>query len=359
METASGKATSPRQSAVAAMQGGGFYNQNSSLQAANLTSALPLLQAAAESLPISAGRGIVIADYGVSEGRNSMLPVAVALDGLRQKTSSATSISVAHIDLPSNDFTSLFALLDGHGDSYLEGRENVFPFAVGRSHFGQVLPNASVDLGWSSNAVHWMSVNPVLVKDHGWAIFSKSFAAREKVEAQLEQDWLNFLRARSQELRSGGKLVCQFMARGENTHGFEYVADAFWASVQDVADNGMLDESELLAMTAPSAARSADQLRAPFKDGRFHGLSLADIAIIEAPDPMYAAFLEDGDAQKFGHTWANVMRAANGPSFALGMKDDGRREAVTDAIYHRLAAKLADDPQPARSFNVLLSIEKQ
>ncbi len=343
---------------MAAMQGGGYYNRNSSLQAANLTSALPLLQDAARKLPLRAGHAITIADYGVSEGRNSMLPVGMAIDALRARMSTDTPISVAHIDLASNDFTSLFTLLGDDGASYLGGRENVFPFAVGRSHFGQVLPDESVDLGWSANAIHWMSANPVLVADHGWAIFSKSSEARDQVEALLAQDWRNFLQARARELRRGGRLVCQFMGQGADRHGFEYIADAFWASVEDIAGQGLINEGEVLAMTTSSSGRSQEQIRAPFEDGSLDGLALLDMATVEAPDPIHAAFLEDRDAQKFGRTWAGVMRAANGPSFALGIAAGQDKDAIIGAIHDRLAQRLADDPQPAKSHNVLLTVEK-
>jgi len=344
---------------VAAMQGGGFYNRNSSLQAANLTSALPLLQAAASQVGAQAGRTVCIADYGVSQGRNSMMPMGTAIDEIRKQCGEACAISVAHVDLPSNDFASLFALLDQQSDSYLNGRDAIYPFAVGRSHFEQVLPDESVDLGWSANAIHWMSANPVLVADHGWGIFSQSADNRAKVDDLLARDWLNFLKARAREMRSGAKLVCQFMARGEDRHGFEYIADAFWASVQDIAGDGQLADDALLAMTAPSAGRSANQIRAPFDNGHVDELALSDMAIVEAPDPMYAAYLDDRDAQKFGRTWAELMRAANGPSFALGIREEGRRDEVIAAIHDRLAQRLAGDPQPAASYNVLLAVEKR
>src|SRR3546814_11648619 len=88
-----------------------------------------------------------------------------------------------------------------------------------------MLPPSRVDLGWSSNALHWLSRNPTDVADHGWAIFSASDTAREAVEQQLADDWRHFLLARSSELREGAKLVFQFMGRGPDTHGFEWMAN--------------------------------------------------------------------------------------------------------------------------------------
>jgi hypothetical protein len=52
------------------------------------------------------------------------------------------------------------------------------------------------------------------------------------------------------------------------------------------------------------------------------------------------------------------MHAANGPSFAQGIRGKARRIPVLNAIFQALARRLADDPRPAASSNVLLSIEK-
>lgn len=338
------------------MQGGGFYNRNSALQAANLGSALPLLIEAARDIPADEAT-IGIADYGASQGRNSMVPVASAIDALRPRIGPDRPIVVSHIDLPSNDFTSLFTVLDADPASYLAGRANVYPVAIGRSHFGQVLPGGSVDLGWSSNALHWMSRNPCPVPDHGWGVFSVDAAVRDAIDAQLDADWTNFLQARAREMRAGGRLICQFMGRGPESHGFEWMANAFWQSWVDAADAGLLTHAELGRIAAPSAGRSVAQIEAPFRDGRSGRLRLVDLAVVQAPDPYWAAFEQSGDAAQLGRVWADMMRAANGPSFAAALDAGRDRDAVLDAVTRRLAARIAADPQQNRSFNVIMMIE--
>lgn len=345
------KAPSP----TAAMQGGGFYNRNSDLQAANLESALPLLVAAASEVAMD-GAAIGIADYGASQGRNSMAPIAAAIDVLRPRIGPDRPISVSHVDLPSNDFTSLFRLLEEDPASYLAGRTGVYPAAIGRSHFGQVLADNSVDLGWSSNALHWMSRNPCAVLDHGWGVFSNDAAVRAAIDAQLDADWANFLRARASEMRPGARLVCQFMGRGPDSHGFEWMAGAFWQSWIDVCDAGLLTRAELARISAPSAGRSVAQIEAPFRDGRAGGLSLVDLAVVQTPDPYWAAFQESGDAARLGRVWAGMMRAANGPSFTAALDAGRDHDVVLDAVTERLAARVAADPQQSRSYNVMMVI---
>jgi hypothetical protein len=87
-----------------AMEGNGFYNRHSSLQAAGIASVLPLWQKVAKSVKIDDGP-LVVADYGSSQGRNSMVPMRVAIEALRGK------------DLPPNDFASLFKALLNDPDS--------------------------------------------------------------------------------------------------------------------------------------------------------------------------------------------------------------------------------------------------
>ena len=107
-----------------AMEGSGYYNRNSNLQEAGIRLALPLLEAAAGSVPTDGPvhAPLVIADYGCSQGRNSMHPMALAIDRLRSRVGADRPIEVIHTDLPSNDFASLFAALHDESVSYLANR---------------------------------------------------------------------------------------------------------------------------------------------------------------------------------------------------------------------------------------------
>jgi len=58
-----------------AMEGAGFYNRNSNLQAAGIELALPFLMEAVHAIPTDGQGPLVIADYGSSQGRNSMRPM--------------------------------------------------------------------------------------------------------------------------------------------------------------------------------------------------------------------------------------------------------------------------------------------
>lgn len=343
--------------AVAAMAGGGLYNRHSGLQQANLQSALPLLEDAARAIGTVSAGPVTIADYGASQGRNSMAPMAAAIDLVRSENAERP-VQIVHTDLPSNDFASLFGLLDQDPASYLKGRQGVFPSAIGRSYFDMILPPGSVDLGWSSNALHWMSRNPIDVADHGWAIFSQSAQARAAVDAVLAEDWLRFLKARAIELRPGARLICQFMGRGPDSHGFEWMAGNFWQSIKDMEREGLLTAGETLRMTAPSAGRSLDQVTAPFHAGLVPGLVLEHLAAIPSPDPYWEGYQQTGDAAELGRQWANMMGAANGPNFLARIDASRDRQALLASLVRRLAARVEVDPRQSLAFILVVSIRK-
>jgi hypothetical protein len=117
----------------APMEGGGAYNRSSSVQAAGLSPAVPLFEQAAKTVPLPTDpTPIVIADYGSSEGRNSLAPMSAAIRTLRNRVDPECAISVVHTDLAGNDFSALFQTLADDSDSYLRNNNAVFVSAVGR-----------------------------------------------------------------------------------------------------------------------------------------------------------------------------------------------------------------------------------
>jgi hypothetical protein len=79
------KSGEPRPS-VAVMEGKGFYNKHAAIPAAGGALALPLLEQAAKMIDLDAsGRPMVLADYGSSEGENSLAPMRAAIAALRAR----------------------------------------------------------------------------------------------------------------------------------------------------------------------------------------------------------------------------------------------------------------------------------
>ena len=343
------------------MEGGGYYNRNSSLQEPGTRLALPLLEAAIAAVPIDAAAGapLVIADYGSSQGRNSMQPMTLAIDGLRARAGADRPIEVVHTDLPSNDFTSLFMALHDESASYLTNRPGVFPSAIGRSYFEPILPAGRVLLGWNTWTLHWLSRNPVDVTDNVMAVFSASDSDREVARRQSAEDWAAFLAARAVELAPGARLVSLSMGATPELHGWDWaIGQELWGAVQDMAGEGLLTPAELTRFTIPVCGRTEADLGAPFAAGAFRGLSLEYAKVLAAPDPFWEEFQATGDAGQFGKRWNGMLRAVTGPIATAAFASRPDCSALVDDLFSRLEARIAAAPQPHLHFVAIAVVSK-
>ena len=250
----------------ATMEGHGGYNRGSRVQAAGLSPAVPLLERAARTAALADPPvAVAIADYGCSEGHNSLLPLAAAIRVLRGRIGPKRAISVIHTDVAENDFTGLFETLAAGPDSYARDDPAIFPSAVGRSFYEQILPAGSVTLGWSSWAVQWLSRIPALIPDQVQVAFSRDDTARTAFARQAAEDWKRFLAHRCRELRPGGRLVVLTMALSEaGEFGYAPVVSAMYAGLLDLLGDGFLHAEEMHRMVIPTVVRSRADFLAPF-----------------------------------------------------------------------------------------------
>src|SRR6516165_8235073 len=248
-----------------AMEGGGSYNKNAKLQASGGAFALPHLENAARSIVLNPdSQPIVIADYGSSQGKNSLLPMRVAIEVVQARLGSGRPIFVYHEDLPANDFNALFEVLDKDPQSYFLNAANIFPCAIGRSFYESVLPSNHVHLGWCSYAAMWMSRIPTRIPGHFFAPRSTG-AVRAAFDQQGAQDWERFLSLRARELRLGGRLVIVVpTADDDGLSGGEDLMDHANAALAEMVDEGAITADERARMAFGVWTRRKRDLLAPF-----------------------------------------------------------------------------------------------
>jgi hypothetical protein len=333
------------------MEGRGAYNHCSTVQATGSSPALPLLERAAHLIPIpDAPEPIVIADYGSSQGRNSLAPMAAAIGVLRKRVGMARAISVVHTDLPGNDFAALFQMLTTSSDSYLASDQAIFPSAIGRSFYDQILPSGSVTLAWSSWAVQWLSQIPAPLPDQLQVAYSRDHIAKAAYHQQAAEDWRQFLTHRGEELRLGGRLVVLTMAvRDDGDFGYRPQLVAMHDALTALVEDGLVTADEARQMVIPTVGRSRQDLIGPFAaTGRFAHLVVENVEIFEGQDDIWAEFEKHGNARIFGAQWAAFSRASVFPTLAANLKggrDDPRAAAFIDRLESGMAARLATSPQ--------------
>ena len=334
----------------APMEGKGAYNRGSSVQAVGSLPAVALLERAARAVALpSPPELVVIADYGSSEGHNSLVPMGAAISALRKRVDHERAIFVFHTDLPGNDFTALFEILENYPDSYLRNDPAVFAATIGRSYFEQILPASTVTLGWSAWAIQWLSRVPCAIPDQVQIAYSHDAAACRAFAEQAAEDWRRFLAMRSCELRPGARLVVLTMAIDDSgDFGYRPVVDALYGTLVDMVDHGLIRKEEFRRMVIPTVGRTRAQFTEPFaKTGHFSDLSLENFELFHGEDRIWAQFEASHDPHAFGAEWAVFCRASVFPTLATSLDEvpgDTRSAKFMDQLEAGTASRLSAAP---------------
>ncbi|KAF5540040.1 benzoate carboxyl methyltransferase [Fusarium phyllophilum] len=217
------------------MQGGGYYNENCTLQGLAIDKALSLLES-----PKSKGKTITLADYGSSEGKNTIRLLANYLSNLP----ALASATLVFNDTPFNDFSSLSRTIKANWTSLSQdGRLSISPLMVPQSFFGQVLPDDSVDAGFSFTALHWLQHMP-----SSWE--------PSDVAGYAHEDLVSFLSARHREIRPNGTLTLCIPSHGQV--GVDAAVAYLQGSFRSLASTYHLDPS--FTVRLPLYFRTMEQI---------------------------------------------------------------------------------------------------
>jgi SAM dependent carboxyl methyltransferase len=348
------------------MESGGSYNKYAKLPAAGAALALPLWVKTVESVELEAGDNpVVVADYGSSQGKNSLLPMQIAIKMLRSRLGPHRPVSVFHIDQPLNDFNTLFDVLQTDPDRYANGDANVFPSAIGRSFYENVLPPNSVHLGWCSYAAMWLSRIPSSIPGHFISVRSTG-AVRAEFDRQAEQDWELFLWQRAKELRPGGRLVVVLPGLDDDGHTeIEPLFDHLNATLAEMVEEGAITASERAAMVVAAYPRRKRDLLAPFVcNGRFQGLTVEGFEMLALPDAAWTGYERDENKEAWAAKHASFFRSAFTPSLgsALVRVRSGDVDALCifgDRLEAGLKRRLTTEPTALHSLVQVIVLAKR
>ncbi|KAK4346868.1 hypothetical protein RND71_033207 [Anisodus tanguticus] len=217
------------------------YSRNSSLQkkASDMVKHITL-ESVEEVYLATKPKSIGIADLGCSSGPNTLSNIKDILDKLEGTSrntfqQSALEFRVFFNDLPTNDFNAIFqALPEFHqwlkqkrNDHENVGTSNIYVAAYPGSFYGRLFPDRCLHFIYSSYSLHWLSrIPPGLYDEQGNSLNKNSIyisedSASEVCKAyfdQFQEDFSLFLRSRSDELVSGGKMVLILLGRESFNH---------------------------------------------------------------------------------------------------------------------------------------------
>lgn len=335
------------------MVGHGFYDRNSAPQMSAIEHVLPWLDEAVAGLPLAGGAvggAIGLADFGCSEGRNSIALMRRAVTALRARTD--RPVLTVHSDLATNDFANLSTGLRPEGKPVFEEAE-VYSAAVGGSMFDRLLPPGSLHLATTFNAIGFLSHRPLdrlpgYILPNGPSRVSGNgevtAAERQVFADQARHDIAAFLEARAAELVPGGRLLLQVFGASDTARTCDGIYDALNDAVLEVLAAGRIDREAYETYYQPVYFRTLDELTAPVAD---EGLPfiIDRQATYEAPVPFVEAFATNGDLAAYARDYTNFHRAFTEAVLRLAFAGHAELDSLVEDIYARAERLVALTPE--------------
>ena len=247
----------------------------------------------------------------------------------------------------------MHGVLPGSEHEGLGDFQGVFSFASGTSFHQQIFPDATLSLGFSASAMHWLSRLPTTLSDHVHIATAPHDAVRATFAAQAAADWETILLHRARELVPGGQLVfanfCideagRYTGATGQRNLFETLAGRWRTLYQD----GTITSEELHRATFPQYYRTIEELRAPFD----HPASIVSRAglVLQHCSSVLTRFDEGQDVAALPRIAAASLRAFSESTFsgALAGRPPIERQAILDRFYAEHEAAIASAPNAYR-----------
>jgi cyclopropane-fatty-acyl-phospholipid synthase len=237
----------------------------------------------------------------------------------------------------------------------------VLPLASAVSFFEPAVASASVHLGMSFSAAHWLRSQPQVVVPNGFYFSEATGDARAAIAARAAEDWLTFLRARAGELAPGGRLLLQMVGTdpAREPAGAGVTARKLMLAMSEVADelveSGSLDGGCVERYVLPVYARTPEEASTPLEGPDAPLRSLFELIECRT-DPVANPYLDkwrgDHDADAYGRAYSGFVRAFTESNLRQHLFEPGAKDGDVDALLDRyftlLAQRFAADPERDR-----------
>ena len=347
---------------VLAMRSAGYYSERTAGARNVINDASTMVIEALAETPQT--KILRIADYGAADGGTSR-EMWDRVIGHYRANGDQRQIEVLYTDLASNDFSTLFRMMQGmQGNpchAYQNRYENVFVHGCGTGFHQQLMASATVNLGFSATAMHYVSLKPVEIPEHVHAT-GADWKSKAAYAQQAALDWENILLARAAELIPGGRFIClnfgideegRYLGNTGGQHMFDHF-HKFWLSL--FKDN-IITASEYQRASFPQYYRTIDEFCAPFKDPESAvskaGLMLKSCSSKVTKCPYEAAFLDAGGIggkmsnMDYANNLIPTLRSWSETVFRTAL--DGRNtdeiDQIVDIFYDTYRDTVAADPR--------------
>ena len=341
------------------MRAGGFYDQHSTGQRASIESVFDWIDALLPGIPrptAAADRPFTMADYGCSEGGNSLRIVEHVAQQLAKQDTPAPLWAIFN-DLATNNFNRLFENLAASNSLPAE-RPGLYHAAVAGSFYGPLLPPSTVQFGLSFNSLVWMDQLPrAAVPDYiiypgehpRRAGIRVSLDAVAAFSAQARSDLTRFLHHRAAELTPGGKLLVCVPARDGEHCVADGLYDVLHDACQDMVRQGKLAEQAYRDFLMPVYFRRLDEMVDPVTADieLAKQLTIERAEIVYVDTPFARDFERTGDNDAYAEALVGFLQAFSEPVVRAGLPASPDFDLVA-AIYDRARQRVRENPEAYR-----------
>lgn len=321
-----------------------------------------------------------IADLGCSSGPNALRVISEIVEAIN-----ATSIMLNRPapkelmlymnDLFTNDFNNIFASLSsfykkigqekGNDNHHNHNGSNCFVSAVPGTFYGRLFPTKSLHFVHSSSSLHWLSQAPGGLEDErgkglnkGKLYISKSSpnCVLKAYSQQFQNDFLQFLESRSQEMVHGGRMVLSFMGRESmdpTSPNCCYQWELLAQSLMTMVSMGLVEEEKVDSFNAPYYAPCFEELKMEIeKEGSFM-VNSHEAYEIDWDDGLE---LQSDDKMISGERVAKTIRAV-----VESMLEYHFGSHIMDELFQRFAKLVEDHLSKTRTkyINLVISLVKR
>ena len=362
---------------VLAMRGSGYYSERTAGARDVINDAGAMVIQALAEIPKT--EGLRLADFGAADGGTSREMWKRVIGHCRENGDNR-QIEMLYTDLASNDFSTLFRMMQGmQGDrnhAYQNQYDNVFVHGCGTGFHQQLMADRSLNLGFSATAMHYVSEKPMEIPAHVHAACADP-ASQVAYASQAARDWENILLARAAELIPGGRFIClnfgideqgRYLGNTGGKHMFEHF-HKFWRAL---FEDGTITADEFERASFAQYYRRMDEFCAPFGDPSSPvskaGLRLKSAHSKLTKCPYEAAFLSAGGVGgemsnlDYADSLIPTMRSWSETVFrtALQGREADDCAAIINRFYDAYRDAVAADPSGHAMdyIHIVLDIEK-
>ncbi|CDY69068.1 BnaC03g71140D [Brassica napus] len=303
-------------------EGDNSYSTNSLLQRRALAKAKPVLVKNIKELMmgLSFPKYIKVADLGCSSGQNTFFAMSEIINTtnvLCQKwNQNPPEIDCCLNDLPNNDFNTTFKFIHSFKEKNLTCKAPYFVSGVPGSFYSRLFPRKSLHLVHSSYGLHWLSKVPEGLEKNKMSVYitaSSPLSAYKAYLKQFQRDFTTFLKLRSEEMVSNGRMVLTFIGRNNMDNPLHRDCCHFWTllskSLHDLVVEGLVSASKVDSFYMPFYDPSKEEVKEIVGiEGSF------EIKDLEAHEYDLGHCNQDGSKRsKSGKNEANYIRAVSEP----------------------------------------------